>query len=314
LVAQSSSQYVGSVGWQTFVVPQTSLSSGYYWLSASTNNYWAAGVMSMTGSSNSHCWTSSTYNNEFSSSFGWSAGSDSGVPSIYATYTPTATPSTQSSLFSQGIVAPTNTPNVNNLIPIDDGQWYTDIYWRSAPADGVLLSTSVTHNGNPSWFIPLTPTCFGVDHALDVSPGDHIVFSCWIKTSGATLSADYNNPQAGGRLGIDFYGSLGGISATSVPDGTMATDENPWVSTDEYNTYVPFGQYGNDWTKVTMDFVVPAQIEYLYGITGQTGQYADHEMVTPTYCIVWMMVWSDTQGFNEKGTAWFSEPTFYINP
>src|ERR1039457_4101704 len=78
---------------------------------------------------------------------------------------------------------------------------------------------------------------FGVDHCLDISPGDHIVFSCWIKTSGATLSADYNNPQAGGRIGIDFYGSLGGISASCVPDGTTSTTSNPYGSnTDTYNT------------------------------------------------------------------------------
>ncbi len=47
--------------------------------------------------------------------------------------------------------------------------------------------------------------------AATIAPGDTIYYSFWIKTSAPTITADIDNPQAGGRIGIDIYGSGGDI-------------------------------------------------------------------------------------------------------
>lgn len=193
-----------------------------------------------------------------------------------------------------------------NLTWINDGDWYTDAQWALAPAYNVVLDKADTYAGSPSWQVTLDSTNTGVDHGnLVIAPGDQIDFSCWIKTSAATVPADDGNPQAGGRIGIDFHGSLGGIVGVSSPDGNPA--DGP---TNSFNTYVPFGT--SSWTQVVMSFTVPATYEYEEGTTGQTGHYSTGEMVPPTSCIPWLQVWSDTQGSSENGVAWFADPQFYV--
>ena len=138
---------------------------------------------------------------------------------------------------------------------------------------------------------------------IELKPGDHIVFSVWIKTTASTIGD--NSPQSGGRIGIDFYGSQGGISPIITPDG------NP-NSGDDDNTYVHWGT--NTWTKMTMDFTVAPKYQYIYGSTGSTGQYPDGAMVTPTAIIPWMQVWSGPHGAADNGVVWFADPVLYINP
>jgi hypothetical protein len=166
-----------------------------------------------------------------------------------------------------------------------------------------VLDTSDAYSGSPSWEITLSSVNLGADHAnINIKPGDVIDYSCWIKTSAATLSADNGNPQAGGRIGIDFYGADGGITGIQTPDGAYG-------STNTDNTFVKFGT--STWTEVTMSFKVPST----YTATGAySGSYTAGQQVTPTSMIPWIEVWSDTQGTNEHGTGWFADPAFYINP
>jgi hypothetical protein len=248
----------------------------------------------------------SSYSSGFANPFGTVWGTDrNGAMSVYAASTgKPASPASTSS----PTPTPTPTPvapaapssNGNSLISVNDGDWYIDSTWALCPALNVVLDTSVTYGGSPSWEITLSSVNMGADHGgLSVAPGDEIVFSCWIKTSAATLSADVGNPQAGGRIGISMYGPNGGICDVSTPNGVG-------TPTNSFNTYVPFGTGG--WTQVTMSFTVSSS----YQASGSYGGYSAAQWVTPTAIIPWVAVWSDTQGSAEHGTAWFADPTFTV--
>jgi hypothetical protein len=293
LITQSSTQQITTSGWQTFTVPQSSLTAGYYWLCVVASSASATGKMTAT-STNTHAWKTTTYSSEYTSTFGAPTGYETTTTSIYATYTPTTTTKTTTP-------TPTPTPNGNSLISINDGDWYTDSEWLQCPALNVKLDTSDTYGGSPSWEITLSSVNMGADYGgMSVAPGDKIVFSCWIKTSAATLKADVGNPQAGGRIGIDMYGAKGVICGFCTPNGVG-------TSTDSVNTYVTFGT--STWTQVTMSFTVAStyQAEAGYGVAYPGGQ-----SVTPTSMIPWLVVWSDTQGSNEHGTAWFADAQLTI--
>jgi len=292
LITQSSTQQITTSGWQTFTVPQSSLTAGYYWLCVVASSASATGKMTAT-STNTHAWKTTTYSSEYTSTFGAPTGYETTTTSIYATYTPTTTTKTTTP-------TPTPTPNGNSLISINDGDWYTDSEWLQCPALNVKLDTSDTYGGSPSWEITLSSVNMGADYGdMSVAPGDKIVFSCWIKTSAATLKADVGNPQAGGRIGIDMYGAKGVICGFCTPNGVG-------TSTDSVNTYVTFGT--STWTQVTMSFTVSSS----YQASGSYGGYSAAQWVTPTAIIPWVAVWSDTQGSAEHGTAWFADPTFTV--
>jgi hypothetical protein len=215
------------------------------------------------------------------------------------TQTPAPTPTPTPALTP----TPTQTPtsNGNSLISINDGDWYTDSEWLQCPALNVKLDTTDTYGGSPSWEITLSSVNSAADYGgMSVAPGDKIVFSCWIKTSAATLKADVGNPQAGGRIGIDIYGAKGVICGLCTPNGIG-------TSTDSDNTYVTFGT--STWTQVTMSFTVPSTYQ---AVAGYGNAYPGGQSVTPTSIIPWLQVWSDTQGSNEHGTAWFADPVFTI--
>ena len=216
---------------------------------------------------------------------------------------PSATPSPTPKPTATPTPTPTPSPNGNSLISITDGDWYTDGQWAKCPSNNVVLDTTDTYAGSPSWQITLSSVNVGADHGnINVKPGEVIYYSCWIKTSAATISADNSNPQAGGRIGIDFYGANGGITGIQTPDGAYG-------SSDTDNTFVKFGT--NTWTQITMTFTIPTT----YTATGAySGSYTAGQQVTATSMIPWVEVWSDTQGTNEHGTAWFADPTFCINP
>ena len=94
LITQSASQYVSLIGWQTFAVPQKSLSPGYYWLTVVSSRTRASG-RAVTGSTGQHyVKTTMSYSSEFTNAFGSPNKFDSASTSIYATYVPEA-PATQ---------------------------------------------------------------------------------------------------------------------------------------------------------------------------------------------------------------------------
>jgi hypothetical protein len=248
-------------------------------------------------------------------SYSFSSWIDSGaqshsitVPSSYTTYTATYTTNgptpTPTPTFT-----PNPTPPSGNLMSVTDGNWYCDSDWSHAPIRAMTINYTNTYASSPSWQVPLSTTDWGVDWSPNdvsqiIAPGEVISFSCWIKTSAPTLSADINNPQAGGRLGMDLYGANGASFGVSTPDGTG-------TSTDSINTYVPFGVSGNSWTKITIEFTVPST----YSANQVTHGEPIGTVFVPTYVIPWVQTWSDTQGTSEHGTAWFSDPTFTItNP
>jgi len=294
LIAQSSSQSVTTTGWTTFTVTQSALTPGYYWLCVISSSSSATGTMT-SSSSNTHAWKNTVYANEYTSTFGTPTGYEQTTTSIYATYTPTTTTPTPT---------PASPTNGNSLISINDGDWYTDSEWLQCPALNVQLDTTDTYGGSPSWEITLSSVNMGADYGgLSVAPGDTVVFSCWIKTSAATLAADQGNPQAGGEIGIDIYGASGCVCGLCTPNGVGSP-------TNTVNNYVEFGTY--TWTQVTMSFTVPSSYQAVAGYGG--GRYAGGQWVTPTAIIPWLIVWSDTQGSNEHGTAWFADTQLTITP
>src|SRR5208283_693957 len=87
---------------------------------------------------------------------------------------------------------------------------------------------------------------------LTISPGEHIVFICWMKTTSSTIG-DNGNPQAGVRIGIDMYGNTGRITGIATTSGGVDyTPENGW--TDGSSCYVEWNT--PTWTEIIMDFTV----------------------------------------------------------
>ena len=318
LIAQSSSQTVTTTGWNTFTLPQSTLTTGYYWLCIISSSSSATGTMSST-TANTHAWKTTTYSNEYTSTFGTPTGYETTTTSIYATYIPTSTTTPTST--PTPTIAPTPTPTPiqtpsptptptpilapveNSLISINDGDWYTDSQWLQCPALNVQLDTTDTCGGSPSWEITGNAVNLGVDYGgLGVAPGDKIVFSCWIKTSAATLGADVGNPQAGGEIGIDIYGAKGVVCPIYTPNGVG-------TPTNTVNDYVQFGT--NTWTQVTMSFTVASTFQ---AQAGYGNAYSGGQSITPIAIIPWLVVWSDTQGSNEHGTAWFADPQVTVTP
>jgi hypothetical protein len=198
-----------------------------------------------------------------------------------------------------------------NLVYIDDGNWNLDTGWATAPSGNVQLSATTTYAGSDSWLVTLGSSGNqAVDHWLNPTDdaslaGDVVYFSCWIKTSATPDSGDIGNPIAGGRLGIDFYGSEGWIIGIANCQGGLQVNGAP------DNTFVPFG---SDWTQVTMEFTVPSTYTY-EPISGYSDPYTAGQNVVPTAFIVWCQVWSDTQGYGASGgSAYFSDPIVELNP
>jgi hypothetical protein len=221
------------------------------------------------------------------------------VYSLYATVSgtsaPTSTPSTPTApptTTTTPTPTPTPTPttpissgNGKNLAPIPSGwdlagnglpqsQWFAHV-------DNSVLGPS----GNPS--IRLDPDragterdIFPVDYWQDVKPGDHIVFSIWIKTSSSSLGLN-GNSNYGGRIGIDFYDPVNGDQ--------YGINRQYSVPTVRAGSFVPWGT--SSWTQFTYDVTVPAG-SHINGI------------------IPWIQVLE----INDQGQAWFADAQLYINP
>jgi hypothetical protein len=244
----------------------------------------------------------SSYANGFANPFGiiWGT-STNGAMSIYAesTTTPTTPTPTPSP-------TPPSSPTSTNLTPMPTA-WETASTGMGLAVGGVandVVDSSVTYNGQTS--IRNDPhTSSDTNYArecdgpwIPVSPGDHVVFSCWMKTSASTLG-DNGNPLYGARIGIDFYAN-GQITGTASPDGSVY---NPitgvWPSG---QTFVAWDT--STWTQVVMNFVVAAS----YPSTGGGGYPTVGQMVVPTGIIPWMQV---TQ-VNDGGQAWFANTQLTI--
>ena len=224
-------------------------------------------------------------------------------PTPTASPTPTPTPfPIHISMMSSGTILP-SLPNPTNLAPIPSA-WY--LTYGSGPQI-IHLDNTVVHNGKPSIRLDQhTSADVNVDRECDsiwlaVKPGDHIVFSCWMKTTSSGLGD--TNPFSGARIGIDFYDSkrITGVQSDGQ-HGYFPNEDDQAIA----NNYVNWGT--SVWTKRTIDFVVPNTM-------GSDGYYYSiNQQRTPTGMIVWMQVWSSTYGSTDSGQAWFSNATVYINP
>ena len=143
-----------------------------------------------------------------------------------------------------------------------------------------------------------------------VKPGDHIVYSVWMKTNASTIGD--KTASSGIRLGIDFYTNNGTqnqrIIGVQSPDGQFPTLMGG-VLTFPSNQYLNYVNWGSDWQQRTMDFIVPNQ----YPSDG-FGSFPAGQMVTPTQIVPWIQVWSDVNGNADNGIAWFADAILNINP
>lgn len=189
----------------------------------------------------------------------------------------------------------------SNLVSVSSGHWWADTTGEYAPVRNIIVNYTNTYGGSPSWQVPLSADDHAIDHdSIAVKPGDHLTFSCWIKTSAPTLEADIGNPQAGGRIGIDVYGRNGASYGISDSQGLG-------VEAHVANTFVKFGT--STWTHVTIDFVVRAT----YSANQETRGQPVGTVFEPVYVIPWLQTWSCSEGTNEHGVAWFAYPEFYIS-
>jgi hypothetical protein len=118
-----------------------------------------------------------------------------------------------------------------------------------------------------------------------VRPGDHIVFSVWMKSgpSGGqdpSLSKNY----VAACLGWDWYGANGRIGGNIAYDG---------------REYIPYGiEWGQDWVQRKYDLIVPALVDGGDGV-----------MREPNGLILWFGA-----DRHDSGTLWFANSEFYVNP
>ena len=188
----------------------------------------------------------------------------------------------------------TTAPATTNVVPINNLQ--QPIKWELTYGTGpqiIHLDSTVTYNNQASIRID-RHTITDINSAREINsdgisakPGQHIVFTCWMKTTESGYGD--TNPYSGARIGIDFYRNgqrIGSVQSPTYPD----TDQGVRIN------YVNWGT--SQWTQRTIDFTVPQTI------SGQT----------PSGMILWMQVWSSTYGSTDPGHAWFANAQLYINP
>lgn len=158
-----------------------------------------------------------------------------------------------------------------NYVPIEEWEVNQPAYSPNT------LDYDVTHNGEPS--IRNEGVLPWRDREVNspwiaVKPGDHLVFTAYIKTGDYTII-----DEKGARIGIDIYGAKLGLQA----------HESSWVP------------WGTNWSLRKIDIYIPERINGLLPIgvicwfqpwAGYTGQTINKELAP----------------------AWMSEPTLYINP
>jgi hypothetical protein len=201
------------------------------------------------------------------------------TPSPTPTVTPTETPEPEPT------PTPTPTPvNLTNLAPIPEG-WDTtrdlSTYRQFAHLDYTILGPS----GKPSIRLDYDRSgnerdIFPVNYWQNLKPGDHVVFSIWIKTSNSSLGMN-GNPSEGGRIGIDFYDPV---------------DGNRYGINEQYS--VPLVRAGSfvSWGTATWT-------QFIYDVTVPLGSHING-----------MIAWIQVLEVNDRGQAWFADAQLYINP
>jgi hypothetical protein len=238
-----------------------------------------------------------------------------------STPTPTSTPvptvSPASTPAPTATPTPTPTPSATNLTPIPAGWEGSSGCWRGIGNQaGDSLCTSTTYNGQPTLEInvrqaPVVNLVYNgvptkiLDPEFDglyqkVSPGAHIVFSAYIKTTSSTIGDTC--PYHGAFIDIDFYGANGRICGTQTPNGSEIIN-GVYPSNWDANI-VPFGTSG--WTYVSMNFIVPNQAY----ADGFGGPYPAGTLVTPTGFVPVIYVQAN---YGEGALVWIADTTLTVS-
>ena len=155
------------------------------------------------------------------------------------------------------------------------------------------MDNNVLYNGQSS--IRLDPSPLGTNTArecdglwLSVKPGQHIVFTCWIKTTSSSYGD--KNSQSGARIGFDYYDGVGRVCGIQYSGAYTTSYTNAQLAAE----YVPWGT--GTWVERTIDTIVPSTV------------YSDSDGSAHTPCgiIPTMQVWSIIYGPNDAGQSWFA--------
>ena len=197
------------------------------------------------------------------------------------------------------VASPITRASYTNLDPIPSAWGIYDNNPSSFTAN-VHLDATVQFNGLASIRIDNSPLGTNTARECDgqwtaIKPGDHIIFTCWIKTSISSLRDA--NPQSGARIGFDYYDNKGRITGIQYTGPYTTTYTDAQLAAE----YVPWGT--STWVQRTIDTTVPALV------------YSDLDGSPhiPTAIIPTMQVWSITYGPDDAGQAWFANAIMNIN-
>ncbi len=330
LLGQSSSVSIGaSFSWIDFkLVTAVNVNSGATYGLAIMGNV-PVNVYEVSGTGQREHNAVSSFANGFANPFGNVWGSaNSGAMSIYAEGTGSATqpPTPAPDPISTPTPAPIQQPpaiySSNNLAPIPSA--WTNQYpgytaWDLNGVANDVLDYNVQYNGAAT--IRSDPTgstpnvCREVDGPwIAIQPGEHIVFTAWIKITQSGYGD--TSPYSGARLGVGFLDGVGRITDLMSPTYEHATyngvSNSPNSDAGVITNYVHWGT--NGWVQRTIDFVVPQTIP---GDGYQTPTGASSPAGTPCVpmgMIPELQVWSSIYGGNDPGQAWFANTQLYINP
>jgi hypothetical protein len=204
-----------------------------------------------------------------------------------------------------------------NLAYINDGEWNSDATWTTCPADNIYYDTTTMYDGHPSWRIE-PGVSYGPGHdwgMLHVHPGDHIVMSVWVKTSG---TPDSVAGRSGAMMGMDMYGYYNGvwarIGACNSPEFVPikgAWGIYGWPS--DGATWMV--NWGSDWVFRTYDFIVPDLWWGDGGFGTLPNNQVPHDVyAAPVWICPWFMVSANYGSLSGTYTSWFSDFQLYINP
>lgn len=142
------------------------------------------------------------------------------------------------------------------------------------------------------------------EYSIPVSPGDRILFNCWIKAASSTRGDDGDDGH-GGIIGIDFYHDNNRV--WEYAHGTTTTWQltNPIFAYVQDYIWVPYGT--GQWTKITLDVTVPDTMFTTddYG-TSLGGSYQLN------YAMPWLT--GSWHHADESASVWFANMQIYINP
>ena len=208
-----------------------------------------------------------------------------------------------SSIFALFLLVHSNNTNLEPL-----SAFYADM--NASASSYACLDNSTLHNGTPS--IREGPDYVRgtreVDGAwIEVKPGDHVVFSAWVKSNNFSSS----NPCSGVEIGFDFYinSSQGYGIATIDSDGHQAGHPNDIEIANDYSTWtggITYVPWGTDWTLITWDFHVPTAY-YTY-VTNAAVQSCNPIQINS------MVPWVTGRDITADAYCWFADPTLQINP